>query len=83
MPGKADAYMNQEVQAALRRIETVSKTLNQASDQLSQKIVEIETALNHYKLGIRAWLKKPLRSSLSVIPSNGLAGSGRSRRFAA
>jgi len=49
-----------EVEVALKHIETVSNTLNQSSDLLSQKIVEIESALNHYKLGIWAWLEKPL-----------------------
>jgi hypothetical protein len=52
--------MNREVASALKRIDTVAKTLNQTSDQLSQKIVEIETLLNQYKLGIWAWLEKPL-----------------------
>jgi hypothetical protein len=52
--------MNREVASALKRIDTVAKTLNQTSDQLSQKIVEIETALNQYKLGVWAWLEKPL-----------------------
>jgi hypothetical protein len=60
MPGKADAYMNQEVRAALKRIDTVARTLNETSDKLSQKIVEIESALNQYKLGVWAWLEKPL-----------------------
>jgi hypothetical protein len=49
-----------EVEAALKHIEAVSNTLNQSSDLLSQKIVEIESALNHYKLGIWAWLEEPL-----------------------
>ena len=49
-----------EVEVALKHIEAVSNTLNQSSDLLSQKIVEIESALNHYKLGIWAWLEEPL-----------------------
>jgi hypothetical protein len=49
-----------EVEIPLERIEAVSNTLNQNSDRLSDKIVEIESALNHYKLGIWAWLEEPL-----------------------
>ncbi len=57
-----------EVEVVLKHIEAVSNTLNQSSDLLSQKIVEIESALNRYKLGIWAWLERPLFSQLE---SNG------------
>jgi hypothetical protein len=60
MPRKGGSLFMKEVEIALSRIETVSNTLNQTSDLLSQKIVEIESALNHYKLGIWAWLEEPL-----------------------
>jgi hypothetical protein len=49
-----------EVESALKHIEVLANSLNQKSDLLSQKIVEIESALNQYKLGIWAWLDEPL-----------------------
>ncbi len=52
--------MNRELASAFKRIDAVAKTLNQTSDLLSQKIIEIETSLNQYKLGVWAWLEKPL-----------------------
>jgi len=60
MPRKGGSLFMKEVEATLKHIEAVSNTLNQSSDLLSQKIVEIESALNHYKLGIWAWLEEPL-----------------------
>jgi hypothetical protein len=60
MPRKGGSLIMKEVEIALKHIEAVSNTLNQSSDLLSQKIVEIESALNHYKLGIWAWLEEPL-----------------------
>jgi hypothetical protein len=52
--------MKRQVISALERISAASKTLNQNSDQLSEKIVEIEAQLNCYKLGVWAWLDKSL-----------------------
>jgi hypothetical protein len=49
-----------DVGTALHQIEVLSQTLNQSSDLLSQKIVEIESAINQYKLGVWAWLEQPL-----------------------
>jgi hypothetical protein len=63
-PERAEAYMNRQTASALKRIETVSRTLNQTSDQLSEKIVEIESHLNEYKLGVWAWLEKPLSEQI-------------------
>jgi hypothetical protein len=60
MPRKGGSLFMKEVEVALKQIEAVANTLNQTSDLLSQKIVEIESALNHYKLGIWAWLEEPL-----------------------
>jgi hypothetical protein len=52
--------MNRQVASVLKRLDAVSKTLNQTSDQLSEKIVEIESQVNQYKLGVWVWLEKPL-----------------------
>src|SRR5258708_22094191 len=60
MPRKGGSLFMKEVQATLQHIEAVSHILNRSSDLLSQKIVEIESALNDYKLGIWAWLGQPL-----------------------
>jgi hypothetical protein len=56
--------MNRRAMSALERISTASKTLNQNSDQLSEKIVEIEAQVNCYKLGVWAWLDKSLNEEM-------------------
>ncbi len=52
--------MTQNIETALKRIETTARTLNQTSDKLSQRIAEIESALNKYKLGLWVWVDKPI-----------------------
>jgi hypothetical protein len=52
--------MKNQLATALKRLESVSKTLNQTSDELSERILEIESRVNQYKLGVWVWLEKPL-----------------------
>ncbi len=49
--------MNGKAEAALKHLASLSKSLNEASDQLNRQITEIESALNTYKLGISAWVE--------------------------
>src|SRR5712692_8552214 len=49
--------MNGKAEAALKQLASLSKSLNEASDQLNRQIAEIESALNTYKLGISAWVE--------------------------
>ncbi len=49
--------MNAKAEAALKQLASLSKSLNEASDQLNKQIAEIESALNSYKLGISAWVE--------------------------
>lgn len=46
-----------KAEAALKQLASVSQTLNQASDELSQHLTEVESALNAYKLGVSAWVE--------------------------
>ena len=54
--------MSAKLESSLSQIASLSKPLNEASDQLSKQLADIESALNSYELGIRAWLKDPLVS---------------------
>lgn len=48
--------MDQEVARVLDDLSYVSETLNQASDLLSKHILEVELALQRYRLGVAAWV---------------------------
>ncbi len=41
----------------LRRLGTLAKSLNAASDLISKKIIDIEAALNALRLGVYAWVE--------------------------
>ncbi len=49
--------MNGKADAPLKQLASLSKSLNQASDQLSKQITEIESALNSFKLGVSVWVE--------------------------
>ncbi len=49
-----------KLESSLNQIASLSKTLNETSDQLSKSIAEVESALNRYALGIWAWIDEPL-----------------------
>jgi hypothetical protein len=49
--------MNGKAEAAMKQLSSLSKSLNEVSDQLNKQIAEIESALNAYKLGISAWVE--------------------------
>jgi len=49
MPDKLDGTLNQ--------LASISQSLNEASDLLSQRIAEVEAALREYKLGVEAWVE--------------------------
>jgi hypothetical protein len=48
--------MIKEVGRVLDDLSHVSETLNQASDLLSKHILEVELALQRYRLGVAAWV---------------------------
>jgi hypothetical protein len=48
--------MIQDVGRVLDDLSHVSETLNQASDLLSKHILEVEFALQRYRLGVSAWV---------------------------
>ncbi len=52
--------MNGKVETSLKQLSSLSKSLNEASDELSKQISAIESALNEFKLGIWAWVKEPI-----------------------
>ena len=43
--------------ATLKHLASLSKSLNQASDDLSKQIDQVEAALNELKLGVWAWVE--------------------------
>ena len=46
-----------KAEASLKKLSSISKSLNEASDLLSKQILQIEAALNEYKLGVSVWFK--------------------------
>lgn len=66
--------MNGKVETSLKQLSSLSKSLNEASDELSKQISAIESALNEFKLGIWAWVKEPVlsESELSDPDEKGL-----------
>src|SRR6266478_7019639 len=52
--------MNGKVETSLKQLSSLSKSLNEASDELSKQISAIESAINEFKLGIWAWVRKPI-----------------------
>jgi hypothetical protein len=49
--------MTADVQASLRKLSSLSKNLNEASDALTAELNSVETALNKLKLGVSAWVQ--------------------------
>jgi len=49
--------MSNNVSALLKQLSNVSHDLNEASNQLSEQIKNIEAALAAQKLGVRAWVE--------------------------
>jgi len=49
--------MTNSVESTLSLLASVSDSLNKASDFLSTRISEVESALARYKLGVRAWVR--------------------------
>ena len=49
--------MSNNVSTLLKQLSSVSQDLNEASNQLSEQIKGIETALASQKLGVRAWVE--------------------------
>jgi hypothetical protein len=47
--------MTDNVESTLKKLASVSQSLNQASDLVTSRIAEVETALREYKLGVEAW----------------------------
>src|SRR5690348_14909698 len=52
--------MNGKVETSLKQLSSLSKSLNEASDELSKQISEIQSALNEFKFGVWAWAKEPV-----------------------
>ena len=52
--------MNGKVETSLKQLSSLSKSLNEASDELSKQISAIQSALNEFKFGIWAWVKEPI-----------------------
>ena len=49
--------MTDSVESSLGVLISVSESLNKASDMLSMRISEVETALQRYNLGVKAWVE--------------------------
>jgi hypothetical protein len=52
--------MTGKVETSLKQLSLLSKSLNEASDELSKQISAIESALNEFKLGVWAWVREPI-----------------------
>ncbi len=63
--------MADKVDAGLRELASVSHSLNQASDQLSKSLADVESALGAYKLGVSAWVELHREKELSEPASDG------------
>ncbi len=48
--------MADKVEATLKQLASISQSLNEVSDLLSNRIAEVEAALREYKLGVEAWV---------------------------
>lgn len=48
--------MNHSVEATLSKLAYVSDSLNKSSDSLSEQILEVESALQRYGLGVSVWV---------------------------
>ncbi len=48
--------MKSSISGTLGKLAYVSDTLNKASDSLSEQILEVESALQRYRLGVSAWV---------------------------
>ncbi len=48
--------MNDKIESILKKLSSVSQSLNQASDELTSRIAEVEAALREYKLGVEVWV---------------------------
>lgn len=58
--------MNGKVETSLKQLSSFSKSLNDASDELSRHIGTLESALNSYNLGIWAWVAEPILSEAEL-----------------
>jgi hypothetical protein len=48
--------MKNSVEATLSKLAYVSNSLNKSSDSLSEQILEVESALQRYSLGVSVWV---------------------------
>ena len=48
--------MTADTNASLRKLHSLSKNINEASDKLTAQLSAIETELNNLKLGVAAWV---------------------------
>ena len=55
-----------KVETSLKQLSLLSKSLNEASDELSKQISAIESAINEFKLGIWAWVRKPILTEFEL-----------------
>ncbi len=59
--------MSNNTQTAMARLTSLSQVLNNASDQLSDNIADIESALNQLNWGVSAWVHDdPLKAEEST-----------------
>lgn len=65
--------MAKKAEVALSKLTSMSQTLSSASDQLTQHIAEIESALNDLNFGVWAWVKDdPLEvEEISAVDNDG------------
>ncbi len=69
--------MTTQTESALAKLTALSQTLDSVSNQLSQQITEIESALNDLHFGVWAWLRDdPLDvEEVSEVGTNGQRSS--------
>lgn len=63
--------MADKVEATLKQLASISRSLNEVSDLLSKRIAEVEAALGEHKLGVEAWVELRKESQLSEPDDDG------------
>lgn len=63
--------MTGKVEASLKQLSSLAKTLNEASDELSRQITALESALNSYNLGVWVWVKEPILTETELSEPDG------------
>src|SRR6266536_1374497 len=65
------AVMDGTIETSLTQVSRVSRTLKQASDELSTQVAGLECALNACGLGVSAWVEEPIFTESEITEPEG------------